>query len=156
MDTKKMRACTSLLPKPGNIVVTQCLDEIDRLRHALELIHDGQKDGAKNTNIVDYIDAVLASNCDIMEAFEKELMTEETTNVTAFASTDGLLVTGAITGPSRTEKTTPDAYRLAKRPDGTLVLQGAYMWQKGWNNYGHDWRDIPTVDLETPNTRKED
>lgn len=48
--------------------------------------------------------------------------------------------------PPRVEKTTPDAYRLAKKPDGTVVLQGAYMWQEG-RNYGHEWRDIPTVEL---------
>lgn len=61
MDTKKMRACAVLLPAPGNEVVIECLDEIERLRHALELIRDGQKE-AKNTNIVDYIDAVLTPN----------------------------------------------------------------------------------------------
>lgn len=56
-------------------------------------------------------------------------------------------LTMAITAPTRMEKTAPDAYRLAKKPDGTMVLQGAYMWQEGWNNYGHEWRDIPTVEL---------
>jgi hypothetical protein len=61
MDTNKMRACAPLLPAPGDTVVIDCLDEIDKLRHALKLIRDGQKD-AKNTNIVDYIDAVLAPN----------------------------------------------------------------------------------------------
>ncbi len=74
----------------------------------------------------------------------------------ASVSTAGLGITGTLTGPftmaiaapTRTEKTTPDAYRLAKKPDGTLVLQGAYMWQEGWNNYGHEWRDIPTVELQ--------
>ena len=55
--------------------------------------------------------------------------------------------TMATTAPRRTEKATPDAYRLAKKSDGELVLQGAYMWQEGWTNYGHEWRDIPTVDL---------
>jgi len=59
--------------------------------------------------------------------------------------------TMATTAPTRTEKTSPDGYRLAKKPDGTLVLQGAYFWQEGWNTYGHEWRDIPTVDLETHN-----
>jgi hypothetical protein len=62
MDTKKMRVCAPLLPAPGNTVVIECLDEIDKLRHALELIRDGQKDGAKNTNIVDYINTVLTPN----------------------------------------------------------------------------------------------
>lgn len=35
MDTKKMRACAPLLPAPGDEVVTQCLDEIERLRSEL-------------------------------------------------------------------------------------------------------------------------
>ena len=61
MDTKKMRVCAPLLPAPGDKIVIECLDEIERLKHALELIRDGQKE-AKNTNIVDYIDAVLAPN----------------------------------------------------------------------------------------------
>lgn len=54
----------------------------------------------------------------------------------------------ATIAPARTEKPVPDAYRLARKPDGTLVLQGAYMWQEGWNTYGHEWRDIPTVDVD--------
>jgi len=62
------------------------------------------------------------------------------------------VITAQMTGPfetttlaaARTEKTTPDAYRLVKKQDGTLVLQGEYMWQKG-RDYGHEWRDIPTV-----------
>jgi len=44
----------------------------------------------------------------------------------------------------------PEQYRLAKKPDGTLVLQGAcYRWKDG--KLGHDWRDIPTVELEGSN-----
>ena len=35
MDTKKMRACSPLLPDPGGEVVRECLDEIERLREAL-------------------------------------------------------------------------------------------------------------------------
>lgn len=35
MDTKKMRACSALLPDPGGEVVRECLDEIERLRTAL-------------------------------------------------------------------------------------------------------------------------
>lgn len=61
MDLKQMRTCASLLPSPGDAVVIECLDEIEGLRRALELIRDGQKD-AINTNIMDYIDAVLATN----------------------------------------------------------------------------------------------
>lgn len=46
----------------------------------------------------------------------------------------------------RVEKLSPDGYRLARKPNGELILQGAYMWQQG-RDYGHEWCDIPTVDL---------
>ena len=80
---------------------------------------------------------------------------ENTPDSAASALSAGLCISGTLTGPftmattapTRTEKIAPDAYRLAKHPDGTLVLQGAYFWQEGWNTYGHEWRDIPTVDL---------
>ena len=55
--------------------------------------------------------------------------------------------TTTIVAPGRAESTTPCAYRLAKIPDGELVLQGSYVWHEGWNNSGHEWRDIPTVEL---------
>jgi hypothetical protein len=35
LDTQKMRACAPLLPPPGDEVVVQCLDEIERLRAEL-------------------------------------------------------------------------------------------------------------------------
>ena len=54
------------------------------------------------------------------------------------------------TGTVRIGKTIPDVYRLARKPDGELVLQGAYFWQEG-NINGHEWRDIPTV----PHTKQE-
>lgn len=38
MDIQKMRACSQLLPAPGDEVVRECLDEIARLRfHLTEL-----------------------------------------------------------------------------------------------------------------------
>jgi hypothetical protein len=49
---------------------------------------------------------------------------------------------------SRVEKKIPDHYRLAKRLSGETILQGAYFWQEGNNQYGHTWRDIPTINLE--------
>ncbi len=61
--------------------------------------------------------------------------------------TAGLGITGSTIAAARTESTAPMGYRLAKKPDGTLILQGAYLWQEGWNNYGHEWRDIETVEL---------
>ena len=47
----------------------------------------------------------------------------------------------------RVESSAPCAYRLARYPNGDLVLQGAYMWTDGTAG-GFEWRDIPTVDLE--------
>jgi len=44
------------------------------------------------------------------------------------------------------ESTSPVSFRLARKA-GELVLQGMYTWQEG-SLYGHDWRDIPTVDLD--------
>lgn len=46
-------------------------------------------------------------------------------------------------------------YRLCKKPDGTLVLQGSFKreeWKSAGVNYiidrvYYDWQDIPTVDL---------
>lgn len=37
MDTKRMRACSPLLPPPGEEVVCECLDEIDRLNDAMRM-----------------------------------------------------------------------------------------------------------------------
>ena len=50
-----------------------------------------------------------------------------------------------LAGAARVENQTPAAYRLARKPDGELVLQGAYQWQQG-RDYGHTWRDIETVE----------
>ena len=62
------------------------------------------------------------------------------------ALNDGL--GGALAGaPARVESLTPSAYRLGKRQDGVLVLQGAYTWHEGLSKQGYEWRDIPTVDL---------
>lgn len=47
----------------------------------------------------------------------------------------------------RTEESTPLAYRLALKPDGAFVLQGAFRWTEGWSTRGVEWRDIPTVRL---------
>ena len=44
----------------------------------------------------------------------------------------------------RTESNTPIAYRLMKKRDGTLVLQGAYQWFEGFSMSGIEWRDITT------------
>ena len=49
-----------------------------------------------------------------------------------------------ITVASRFESIKPSDYRLAKKLDGTLILQGYYAWQEGTLN-GGDWKEIPTV-----------
>ena len=65
----------------------------------------------------------------------------------------GVCITGMPIGSvscitaARIENTSPSEYRLAKKTDGILVLQGAYYWQEG-NDSGYEWRDIPTVELE--------
>lgn len=43
MDTKKMRPCTLLLPPPGDEVVRECLDEIERLEAVLAAERDKRK-----------------------------------------------------------------------------------------------------------------
>jgi hypothetical protein len=67
----------------------------------------------------------------------------------------GVLTFPAGQGPhqivaARVEKGGPDAYRLARyrTDDGAieLRLQGCYLWWQG-SDVGHEWRDIPTVDL---------
>lgn len=53
----------------------------------------------------------------------------------------------------RLERTMPDHYRLARKPNGELVLQGAYEWQQGYRG-GYTWRDIPTVELTDTGVEK--
>jgi hypothetical protein len=48
--------------------------------------------------------------------------------------------------PVRVEDNVAKAYRLARR-NGELVLQGCFQWTQG-RDYGHEWRDVPTVELE--------
>ncbi len=48
--------------------------------------------------------------------------------------------------PARLEYGTPAGYRLGRR-NGELVLQAAYQWRQG-SDIGHEWRDIPIVDLD--------
>lgn len=45
------------------------------------------------------------------------------------------------------ENPLPD-YRLVRK-NGVLVLQRAYEWANGTDG-GVDWRDEPTIDLDTP------
>ena len=47
---------------------------------------------------------------------------------------------------ARIEDNVARAYRLARR-NGELVLQACFQWTQG-TDYGHEWRDVPTVDLD--------
>lgn len=46
---------------------------------------------------------------------------------------------------------TPTNFRLARKPDGELILQGEYQWHHGFNEYGSEWRDLETVGWEKEN-----
>lgn len=39
----------------------------------------------------------------------------------------------------------PINYRLAKKEDGTLILQGCFHWRQGTSG-GQEWKDLETVD----------
>ena len=49
-------------------------------------------------------------------------------------------------GPTRAESSTATRYRLGRKPDGELVLQGWYFWYEGAKT-GYEWRDIETVSV---------
>lgn len=46
----------------------------------------------------------------------------------------------------KTVASTPSQYRLTKKPDGMLVLQGAYQFHSAASD-GFEWCDIPTVEV---------
>lgn len=50
-------------------------------------------------------------------------------------------------GPLRMESTVPSNFRLAQHKNGTLVLQGAFVWQQGQNG-GVEWRNLETIQLD--------
>ena len=54
-----------------------------------------------------------------------------------------------VISAARIEDSVAKTYRLARR-NGELVLQGCFQWKQG-NVYGHEWHDIPVVDLEGSN-----
>ena len=51
---------------------------------------------------------------------------------------------------TRIEDGQAKAYRLARR-NGKLVLQACFQWTQG-TDYGHEWRDIPIVNLDAEET----
>lgn len=52
----------------------------------------------------------------------------------------------SIAAPARVEDGQAKAYRWARR-NGELVLQACFQWTQG-RDYGHEWRDVPIVDLD--------
>jgi hypothetical protein len=74
------------------------------------------------------------------------MSTENEAGLLTFPTGQGLHQIAA----ARVEKGAPGAYRLARyrADDGAieLKLQGCYLWWQG-SEFGHEWRDIPTVDL---------
>ena len=52
-----------------------------------------------------------------------------------------------INTPVRIERKISEHFRLAKRLNGEIILQGKYFWQEG-NNAGYTWKDIETINLE--------
>jgi len=41
----------------------------------------------------------------------------------------------------------PTAWRLARR-NGELILQAGHVWTQGNDEYGVEWNDVPTVNLD--------
>ena len=66
---------------------------------------------------------------------------------------DSIVVSGDVKnltiGAARVKNQTAVAYRLARKKDGSIILQGCFQWQEGWDKSGHDWEEIPIVDLAT-------
>lgn len=77
-----------------------------------------------------------------MEQLKRGQVIDERRAVEAITDTSG---SGFAITAYRTEKTSPEEYRLARKVDGTLVLQGAFFWQEH-DRCGYEWRDIPTVE----------
>ena len=51
-----------------------------------------------------------------------------------------------ITPPLRVKRVTND-YRLAKKPNGEIILQRYFIHHDG-HIYSYEWRDIETINLE--------
>lgn len=86
MDIQKMRACSRLLPAPGDEVVRECLDEIARLRfHLTEL-----------GKFADRAGLVLAT-LDPEDATEGEMLQEIIDGISTWAAPAML---GDVVGPN--------------------------------------------------------
>lgn len=54
---------------------------------------------------------------------------------------------GFVVSAARLEAPYPCALRMAKYPDGSLRVQGAYSWTQG-SEGGLLWRDLPVVAVD--------
>lgn len=54
-------------------------------------------------------------------------------------------ITYGIIEPATIKDQFPRMYRLCKKKDGDLVLQGAFYWQKGWELSGYEWEELETI-----------
>ena len=61
---------------------------------------------------------------------------------------DSAKILHAEIGPLKVMNMTPVMYRPARKKDGTIILQGAFQCQEGWNQPTIEWQEIPIVDLE--------
>lgn len=48
--------------------------------------------------------------------------------------------------PARIESAFPNGFRMAQYPDGSLRMQGAYIWSQGKMG-GITWKDLPLVQV---------
>lgn len=64
---------------------------------------------------------------------------------------NGFIGTPAVIAAAKVQEGYPRAYRLGKR-NGEIVLQGVFFWHQGFKS-GHEWRDIPIVDLDSEDQR---
>lgn len=87
-------------------------------------------------------------NCDEDETEANAMTPGMYDDETTLSNSSGEVYDYGIVQEARIDSTIPSAYRLAKKQDGELVLQGAYIWSQG-HNYGHEWRDIETVEHES-------
>lgn len=49
--------------------------------------------------------------------------------------------------PCRTQSLSPVEYRLARKKDGSIILQGAFEWRDG-SRHGILWDEVPIHELE--------
>lgn len=49
--------------------------------------------------------------------------------------------------PARIEAPFPNGFRMAQYPDGSMELQGAYIWSEGWVG-GVIWKPLPIIQVD--------